>query len=137
MYYNACKGDSPRSALGVAVSDNIEGPYKNKGIFLKSGMEGKSEDGTTYHDTSCRLRFFLPCPISKRCLCFCRALRCCHSRPHRERIAASLLYRRYSTCNISRQTAGRRPAPTAYQTGPSRMSLLIRCRRSGSGDYWD
>ncbi|MCP1531663.1 glycoside hydrolase family 43 protein [Bacillus velezensis] len=49
MYYNACKGDSPRSALGVAVSDKIEGPYKNKGIFLKSGMEGKSEDGTTYN----------------------------------------------------------------------------------------
>ncbi|MBY8911934.1 glycoside hydrolase family 43 protein [Bacillus sp. YC2] len=49
MYYNACKGDSPRSALGVAVSDSIEGPYKNKGVFLKSGMDGKSEDGTTYN----------------------------------------------------------------------------------------
>ncbi|KXZ23337.1 endo-alpha-(1-_5)-L-arabinanase [Bacillus nakamurai] len=49
MYYNACRGDSPRSALGVAVSDKIEGPYKNKGIFLKSGMDGKSEDGTTYN----------------------------------------------------------------------------------------
>lgn len=49
MYYNACKGDSPRSALGIAVSNNIEGPYVNKGIILKSGMWGQaSYDGTTY-----------------------------------------------------------------------------------------
>ncbi|MDR6981669.1 beta-xylosidase [Rheinheimera pacifica] len=49
MYYNACKGDSPRSALGVAVADNIEGPYVNKQILLKSGMWGEiSEDGTIY-----------------------------------------------------------------------------------------
>ncbi|MEC3649627.1 arabinan endo-1,5-alpha-L-arabinosidase AbnB [Bacillus subtilis] len=51
MYYNACRGDSPRSAMGVAVADNIEGPYKNKGIFLKSGMEGTSSDGTPYDAT--------------------------------------------------------------------------------------
>src|SRR5699024_10491794 len=38
MYYNAADGSSPRSALGVAVSDNIEGPYEDEGIFLKSGM---------------------------------------------------------------------------------------------------
>lgn len=50
MYYNACKGDSPRSALGVAVSDQVEGPYTNKGIILKSGMWGEtSEDGTVYN----------------------------------------------------------------------------------------
>jgi arabinan endo-1,5-alpha-L-arabinosidase len=49
MYYNACKGDSPRSAMGVAVADHIEGPYVNKGIFLKSGMWGQaSPDGTIY-----------------------------------------------------------------------------------------
>ncbi|WP_426343238.1 family 43 glycosylhydrolase [Pseudoduganella sp. R-32] len=49
MYYNACKGDSPRSALGVAVADKIEGPYVNKGIILKSGMWGQaSYDGTIY-----------------------------------------------------------------------------------------
>lgn len=49
MYYNACKGDSPRSALGVAVADTVEGPYKNLGIVLKSGMWGQpSEDGTIY-----------------------------------------------------------------------------------------
>ncbi|MDX3775414.1 glycoside hydrolase family 43 protein [Chromatiaceae bacterium AAb-1] len=49
MYYNACRGDSPRSALGVAVADHIEGPYVNKQILLKSGMWGEpSEDGTIY-----------------------------------------------------------------------------------------
>lgn len=49
FYYNSCKGDSPRSALGVAVADNIEGPYVNKQIMLKSGMWGQaSEDGTVY-----------------------------------------------------------------------------------------
>ena len=49
MYYNACKGDSPRSALGVAVADRVEGPYKDLGIVLKSGMWGQpSEDGTVY-----------------------------------------------------------------------------------------
>ncbi|WP_405156658.1 family 43 glycosylhydrolase [Paenibacillus sp. FSL K6-0108] len=52
MYYNACKGDSPRSALGVAVADNIEGPYKDQGILLKSGMWDEiSEDGTIYDAT--------------------------------------------------------------------------------------
>ncbi|MER2492883.1 LamG-like jellyroll fold domain-containing protein [Catenovulum sediminis] len=43
FYYNHCanpaSGDCnmPHSYLGVAVSDNIEGPYVDKGIFLKSG----------------------------------------------------------------------------------------------------
>jgi arabinan endo-1,5-alpha-L-arabinosidase len=49
FYYNTCKGDSPRSAMGLAVADNIEGPYVNKGVFLKSGMWGEvSPDGTVY-----------------------------------------------------------------------------------------
>ncbi|MGM0922731.1 MAG: LamG-like jellyroll fold domain-containing protein [Bacillota bacterium] len=49
MYYNACKGDSPRSALGIAVSDHVEGPYEDTGIILKSGMWDEiSEDGTIY-----------------------------------------------------------------------------------------
>jgi arabinan endo-1,5-alpha-L-arabinosidase len=49
MYYNACKGDSPRSALGIAVADRIEGPYVDKGIILRSGMWGQvSHDGTIY-----------------------------------------------------------------------------------------
>lgn len=50
MYYNACKGDSPRSALGVAVADRVEGPYRDQGILLKSGMWGQpGEDGTIYN----------------------------------------------------------------------------------------
>ncbi len=40
MYYCTCIGTSPLSALGVAVSDRPEGPYKNLGIFLKSGAAG-------------------------------------------------------------------------------------------------
>jgi arabinan endo-1,5-alpha-L-arabinosidase len=49
MYYNACRGDSPRSALGVAVANNIEGPYTNIQVMLRSGMWGQpSEDGTIY-----------------------------------------------------------------------------------------
>jgi arabinan endo-1,5-alpha-L-arabinosidase len=51
MYYNSCKGDSPRSALGLAVADSIEGPYVNKQIMLKSGMWGEiSEDGSNIYD---------------------------------------------------------------------------------------
>ncbi|WP_250463303.1 LamG-like jellyroll fold domain-containing protein [Microbulbifer litoralis] len=46
FYYNHCAnpeseaGDcnAPRSYLGVAVSDSIEGPYTDLGIFLRSGM---------------------------------------------------------------------------------------------------
>ncbi|WP_341937996.1 LamG-like jellyroll fold domain-containing protein [Marinimicrobium sp. C2-29] len=49
MYYNASRGDSPRSAMGLAVADDVEGPYRNQGIFLRSGMWGQpSEDGTIY-----------------------------------------------------------------------------------------
>ncbi|MGM0369987.1 MAG: family 43 glycosylhydrolase [Bacillota bacterium] len=49
MYYSMCKGDSPRSALGVAVSENVDGPYKKKDLLLKSGMWGEeSEDGQIY-----------------------------------------------------------------------------------------
>ena len=52
MYYCACKGDSPRSALGIAVADKADGPYVNKQVLLKSGMWGlPSEDGTVYDAT--------------------------------------------------------------------------------------
>jgi Beta-xylosidase len=51
MYYCACRGDSPRSALGLAVADSIEGPYKHVAVLLRSGMSGASEDGTTYDAT--------------------------------------------------------------------------------------
>ncbi|MFT4260531.1 LamG-like jellyroll fold domain-containing protein [Microbacterium sp.] len=49
MYYNACEGSSPRSALGLATSAAVDGPYENQGILLKSGMAGESENpGETY-----------------------------------------------------------------------------------------
>lgn len=52
MYYCACKGDSPRSALGIALAAKVDGPYVNKQILLKSGMWGlPSEDGTVYDAT--------------------------------------------------------------------------------------
>jgi arabinan endo-1,5-alpha-L-arabinosidase len=52
MYYDACKGDSPRSAMGVAVADKVDGPYVNRQVFLKSGMWGEtSPDGTVYDAT--------------------------------------------------------------------------------------
>ncbi len=52
MYYCACKGDSPRSALGVAVADAVQGPYVNQQILLKSGQWGlPGEDGTIYDAT--------------------------------------------------------------------------------------
>ncbi|GEM_PF-157744 len=43
FYYNHCANpgsgvcNMPHSYLGVAVSDKIEGPYVDKGVFLKSG----------------------------------------------------------------------------------------------------
>jgi arabinan endo-1,5-alpha-L-arabinosidase len=50
MYYNACKGDSPVSALGIASASSIEGPYSDNGLILRSGMWGQtSEDGTVYN----------------------------------------------------------------------------------------
>ena len=52
MYYCACRGDSPLSALGVAVADEIEGPYLNLGIIFRSGGSGKrAPDGTYYNAT--------------------------------------------------------------------------------------
>lgn len=51
FYYNSCKGDSPRSAMGVAVADKVEGPYVDKGMFLRSGMWDQiSEDGVNIYN---------------------------------------------------------------------------------------
>ncbi len=53
MYYCTCEGSSPLASLGIAVSDHVEGPYKDLGIILKSGMGPgiPSEDGNTYDAT--------------------------------------------------------------------------------------
>lgn len=49
MYYCSCEGTSPRSAMGMAVSDNPDGPYTNVQVFLKSGMwDEKAPDGRIY-----------------------------------------------------------------------------------------
>lgn len=50
MYYCNCQGDAPVSCLGTAVSDDVDGPYKNEGLLLKSGMKAdeKDEDGDLY-----------------------------------------------------------------------------------------
>jgi len=52
MYYNASQGDAPRAAMGLAIADDVEGPYENQGIFLKSGMWNEiSPDGSIYDAT--------------------------------------------------------------------------------------
>lgn len=51
FYYNHCASpengecDSSRSYLGVAVSEQIEGPYRNLGLMLKSGHRGSENPG--------------------------------------------------------------------------------------------
>ncbi len=50
MYYCNCEGSKPRSALGIAVADQVEGPYEDLGIILKSG-QGRGdpdEEGGAY-----------------------------------------------------------------------------------------
>jgi len=51
MYYCNCEGSKPLGNIGLAVADSPTGPYRNRGIFLKSGMPDVSEDGTTYDPT--------------------------------------------------------------------------------------
>ena len=40
MYYCCCEGSKPLAALGLAVSNEPEGPYENVAILLKSGAPG-------------------------------------------------------------------------------------------------
>ena len=41
LYYCVCEGSSPQSAIGYAVADSIDGPFKNLGLLIKSS--GKDE----------------------------------------------------------------------------------------------
>ena len=50
LYYCLCEGSSPLSVLGLAVSDNIEGPYEKVESFLTSGR-GRAPDGKPYNAT--------------------------------------------------------------------------------------
>jgi len=54
FYYNHCAQDNPdtperdevcwhRSYLGLATSDSVEGPYVDKGVFLRSGYRDEAE----------------------------------------------------------------------------------------------
>ncbi len=51
FYYNHCtqpatgECDGPRSYLGVAVSDHVEGPYEDQGVFLYSGQTDAEMQG--------------------------------------------------------------------------------------------
>ncbi|WP_424685540.1 glycoside hydrolase family 43 protein [Enterococcus sp.] len=49
MYYCFCQGTSPLSVLGVAVSDNVDGPYEKVESFLYSGTS--PQFGETYNAT--------------------------------------------------------------------------------------
>lgn len=54
FYYYYCIGrlDLPRAALGLAIADDIDGPYVDQGVILRSGQFGQpSEDGTIYDAT--------------------------------------------------------------------------------------
>lgn len=50
IYYCVCQGSSPQSAIGYAVSDNVEGPYTNLGLLIKSSgkepLEYEEADGS-------------------------------------------------------------------------------------------
>lgn len=46
MYYDSCQGSSPLSAMGVAVADQIGGPYVNKATILQSGTGVPNYDQT-------------------------------------------------------------------------------------------
>jgi arabinan endo-1,5-alpha-L-arabinosidase len=48
MYYCVCEGSKPLGGIGLAIADEPEGPYINQGLFLKSGMAGRSPSGKTY-----------------------------------------------------------------------------------------
>lgn len=39
LYYCVCEGSSPQGAIGYAVADSIDGPFKNLGLLVKSSGE--------------------------------------------------------------------------------------------------
>ena len=51
LYYCNCQGSMPLGNIGLAISDGPAAPYRNQGIFLKSGMAGESHGGTRYDAT--------------------------------------------------------------------------------------
>ncbi len=61
MYYCNCEGSSPLACLGIAVSDKIEGPYKNLGIILKSGMTTTPSENGDFYDATVYPNVVDPC----------------------------------------------------------------------------
>lgn len=52
MYYCIGRLDSPRALTGLAVADQVEGPYYNQGVIVRSGMWNRpSPDGRIYDAT--------------------------------------------------------------------------------------
>ena len=52
MFYCIGRLDAPRALTGLAVADEIEGPYTNQGVIVRSGMwNQKSPDGRIYDAT--------------------------------------------------------------------------------------
>lgn len=46
LYYCVCEGSSPQGAIGYAVADSIDGPFKNLGLLVKSS----GKDTLKYND---------------------------------------------------------------------------------------
>lgn len=61
MYYCACEGSSPLSCLGIAVSDKIDGPYKDQGIILRSGMTTQPSENGDFYDATIYPNVVDPC----------------------------------------------------------------------------
>ena len=52
MYYCIGRLDAPRAVTGLAMADQIEGPYTNQGVIVRSGMwNQRSPDGRIYDAT--------------------------------------------------------------------------------------
>lgn len=50
MYYCIGRLDQPRAVTGLAVAEDIEGPYVNQGVIVRSGMRGeRAPDGSLYN----------------------------------------------------------------------------------------
>ena len=49
MYYCVSQGSSPLSCIGLAVADNMEGPYTDLGVIIRSGVSGFGPDGASFN----------------------------------------------------------------------------------------
>lgn len=61
MYYCNCEGSKPLAALGVAVSDNIEGPNEDLGVILKSRITTTPSENSDFYDATIYPNVVDPC----------------------------------------------------------------------------